>query len=160
MHEKTTVFGCGSTLTDYSHSSIRNFRNTEDLKAQLLARQQEMNEIAVVADGQATSVEQSLGVLRIAQKPEEQPGSQAENPEDLEEDIEGAEMAMEDELLTLKALRGLMEELKTSIALTKVEGNAPPNAGSVQVNFGDHNHGAQFGTNHGPIGGIQIGQRG
>lgn len=147
-------------LTSHSHGSIRNFRSAEDLKAQLLARQTEINEIAIVANGQAGSVEQSLGLLRIADKPEEAPGNQAQNPEDLEEDIEGASMAMEDEILTLKALRDLMEELKASIARMKVEGNALPNAGSVQVNFGDNNHGAQFGTNHGPIGGIQIGQKG
>lgn len=125
-----------------------------------------MNGIITVTDAQTTSVEQSLGQLRIAGQPAEQHDAQAD---DLEEDMQGAEMAMEDELLALKALRDMIAELKASIEavnLEKADGKADgkaderprPAANSVSVKFKGGNYGVQFGVNHAPIGGIHLGQ--
>lgn len=121
-----------------------------------------MNGIINVTDAQAASVEQSLGQLRIADQSEEQHEAQAD---DLEEDMQGAEMAMEDELLTLKALRDMIADLKASIEAANFESSGEksddkpqPATSSVSVKFKGRNHGVQFGVNHAPIGGIHLGQ--
>lgn len=125
-----------------------------------------MNGIIAVTDTQTASIEQSLGQLHIADQPAEQHEAQAD---DLEEDMQGAEMAMEDELLALKALRDIVAELKASIEVVKLEraegmaeGKADerpqPAASSISVRLEGGNYGVQFGVNHTPIGGIHLGQ--
>lgn len=138
--------------TLHSYSTIRTSTMTEEIKKELSARQAEMTATISTVLTQVGLAEQSLMQMRLT---EEDQLSQ-----EVQEDMEGAAWAIEDEVAMLRFSQETMRELISSMQAELAERAAGGvSDSSTSVSFGDNNSGFQAGTISGSVSGLSFGKR-
>jgi hypothetical protein len=138
--------------TLHSYSTIRTSTMTEEIKNELSARQAEMTATISTILTQVGLAEQSLMQMRLT---EEDQLSQ-----EVQEDMEGAAWAIEDEVAMLRFSQETMRELISSMQAELAERAAGGiSDSSTSVSFGDNNSGFQAGTISGSVSGLSFGKR-
>jgi hypothetical protein len=138
--------------TPYSYSTIRNTTMTEEIKKELSARQAEMTAIISTVDTQVGLAEQSLTQMRF--------NEEDRSCQEVEDDMEGATWAIEEELTMLRASQETMRELISSMQAELAERAAGGVCNtSTSVSFGNNNSGFQAGTISGPVSGLSFGKK-
>jgi hypothetical protein len=139
-------------ITLHSYSTIRTSTMTEEIKNELSARQAEMTATISTVLTQVGLAEQSLMQMRLT---EEDQLSQ-----EVQEDMEGAAWAIEDEVAMLRFSQETMRELISSMQAELAERAAGGvSDSSTSVSFGDNNSGFQAGTISGSVSGLSFGKR-
>jgi hypothetical protein len=137
--------------TLHSYSTIRTTTFTEEIRKELSARRAEMTATISTVDTQVGLAEQSLTQMRLTEEDQ--------TSQEVEEDIEGATWAIEDELAMLRSSRETMRELISSMQAELAERAASGvSASSTSVSFGNNNSGFQAGTISGPVSGLRFGK--
>lgn len=112
--------------------------------AQLESKQAGMRNLAVAADRRVAEIEESISNMRVVDQASEQTLTIAEEEE---EDRQGAETALEQELATVKALQDLVKDIQ----LRLMEQSPEQMVTQTQNNFGSYNYGVQMGENTGTM---------
>jgi hypothetical protein len=134
-----------------SYSTIRTTTFTEEIKKELSARHAEMTATISTVDTQVVLAEQSLTQIRLTEEDQ--------TSQEVEEDIEGATWAIEEELAMLRSSQETMRELISSMQAELAERAASGvSASSTSVSFGNNNSGFQAGTISGPVSGLRFGK--
>jgi uncharacterized protein YjaG (DUF416 family) len=137
--------------TLHSYSTIRTTTFTEEIKKELSARHAEMTATISTVDTQVVLAEQSLTQIRLTEEDQ--------TSQEVEEDIEGATWAIEEELAMLRSSQETMRELISSMQAELAERAASGvGASSTSVSFGNNNSGFQAGTISGPVSGLRFGR--
>jgi hypothetical protein len=137
--------------TLHSYSTIRTTTFTEEIKKELSARHAEMTATISTVDTQVVLAEQSLTQIRLTEEDQ--------TSQEVEEDIEGATWAIEEELAMLRSSQETMRELISSMQAELAERAASGvSASSTSVSFGNNNSGFQAGTISGPVSGLRFGK--
>jgi hypothetical protein len=136
--------------TLHSYSTIRTTTFTEEIKKELSARHAGMTATISTVDTQVVLAEQSLTQIRLTEEDQ--------TSQEVEEDIEGATWAIEEELAMLRSSQETMRELISSMQAELAERAASGvSASSTSVSFGNNNSGFQAGTISGPVSGLRFG---
>jgi hypothetical protein len=137
--------------TLHSYSTIRTTTFTEEIKKELSARHAEMTATISTVDTQVVLAEQSLTQIRLTEEDQ--------TSQEVEEDIEGATWAIEEELAMLRSSQETMRELISSMQAELAERAAGGvSASSTSVSFGNNNSGFQAGTISGSVSGLSFGK--